>query len=64
MATASASCASGDRAPSDMPAQSKRRVMDSIGSTSSSEMAAPALGSSRSRSVATGRSLTSREKAL
>ena len=64
MAIASASCASGESAPRVMPAQSKRAVMASIGSTSSSGIALPGLMSRRSRMVATGRSLTSRENTL
>ena len=56
MPSASASCASGDSAPSDMPAESKRLRMDSSGSTSSSGIGvAPAFSFIRSRIIATGR---------
>ena len=56
IAMASASCASGDSAPSDIPALSKRGRMASTGSTSSSGTAGPAARIDiRSRNVATGR---------
>ena len=65
IASASASCASGDRAPNDMPAESKRLRMASSGSTSSSGMgAAPVFSVIRSRSIATGRLLTVSEYCL
>ncbi len=61
MAIASASCASGDSAPRDMPALSKRARMAATGSTSSIGMARIRGASSfnRSRMQDTGRSLTS-----
>ena len=56
IASASASCASGDSAPSDMPAESKRLRMASSGPTSSSGIrVAPDLNFIKSRSIATGR---------
>ena len=42
MAIGQASCASGDSAPSDMPAESKRDRISSSGSTSSSGIGGPA----------------------
>jgi hypothetical protein len=63
MAWASASWASGESAPSDMPALSKRGIKSSTDSTSSIDSGvSAALRRSRSRSVDTGRSLTSRAK--
>ncbi|MCY1360348.1 hypothetical protein D9M68_878950 [compost metagenome] len=60
MASARASWASGDSAPREMPAASKRLKMDSSGSTSSSGSGwAAVLTLSRSRSIDTGRLSTS-----
>ena len=59
MAMAKASCASGESAPSDMPAESKRLRITSTGSTSSRAIDWPLLSVNRSRMAATGRSLTS-----
>ena len=65
MAIAKASCASGDSAPKDMPALSKRLRMVPIDSTSPIGMAAAAgLSRSRSRIQDTGRSLTSAANCL
>ena len=61
MAMASASCASGESAPKDMPALSKRESTASAGSTSASGIGRAArLSESRSRSVEAGRSFTRR----
>ncbi|MNJ59725.1 hypothetical protein D3C77_554220 [compost metagenome] len=60
MASAMASWASGDSAPSEMPAASKRLKIDSRGSTSSRLSGwAASLTLSRSRSMDTGRLSTS-----
>jgi len=65
MAVASASCASGESAPKDMPALSKRDKIAEIGSTSSSGTGARAgVTRSRSRRQDTGRSLTSAANCL
>ena len=61
MAIASASWASGDSAPSDMPALSKRARIAAAGSTSASGTGgACGVSASRSRKVDGGRSFTRR----
>ena len=57
MATAIVSCVSREMAPSDMPPVQKRATMAATGSTSSTEIGAPAgLSSRQSRSTDTGES--------
>ena len=62
MAIASASCASGDSAPSDMPAPSKRVQdgLDRLDLLERDRLPVARCSASRSRSVETGRSFTSR----
>ena len=63
MAIAIASCASGESAPNDMPALSKRFKMDDTDSTCSSGTGVQVvLSLNMSRNVLTGRSLTRRAK--
>ncbi len=61
MAIASDSCASGDSAPSDMPAESKRLRMASIDSTSSIGIGCASLNTNRSRIIEAGRVFTTSE---
>ncbi len=61
MPAASVSCASGDRAPSDMPPDLKRLTISDAGSTSSSGMLSPVSrkrSSPRSDDLGTATSFT------